>query len=171
LIQQANHQQSSAGGRKVPGLSNMPGSAGIQRRAQQQPPQQQQQQDSGRSSYPSEGRSFIAENAKKVIHQSRALASARQQQQQDESKETSGGGQAQERSIAKHENFGKVPAYLQEAKSHLAAQKAAVEEKQKEKELGIPPGMVLMPEDQRLKTLAVLNESQSEEEWCERLCG
>ena len=99
-----------------------------------------------------DGRSFITENAKSVIRASKALASSR-----DESKEAHSTP-----SIQKHDNFGKVPAYLKEAKADLAAKKAAIEAEQAEKASGIPPGMVLMPEDQRLKTLEVLNESTSQ---------
>lgn len=98
-------------------------------------------------------RSYIASNAKKVIAASRAMASAR-----DEAKESipaNGGG------IAKHDNFGRVPAYLTEAKNNLAAKKAQQAAEEQEKNSGVPPGMILMPEDQRIKTLEVLNESQN----------
>jgi hypothetical protein len=53
-----------------------------------------------------------------------------------------------------------VPQYIRDQQAAMAQAKAAAEAAKKEKELGIPPGMVLMPEEQRLNTLAVLQESQ-----------
>jgi hypothetical protein len=62
--------------------------------------------------------------------------------------------------VFKHSNYGKVPVYLQEYKEELAANKAEKERVKKEKDMGIPDGMILMPEEQRLQTLQILNESK-----------
>ena len=130
---------------------------------------QAQQNGGGGGGASHDGRSFIAANARKVIQTSKALASARSNQSDERGAGTEPLGQflsshpasapAPTASIAKHDNYGKVPAYIRAQQSDMAAAKARAAEEAKEKELGIPPGMILMPEDQRLHTLAVLQEN------------
>lgn len=142
LVSHANNASTHTGRGGVPSINGIPSGQSARRVP-----------SSMQAGYGETGqKSYIAENAKKVIQASRALASART----DESKEPAAAS-----GVSKHENFGRVPAYLTEAKNHLAAKKAAVEAESKQKDLGIPNGMILMPEDQRVKTLEVLNESQS----------
>jgi len=68
---------------------------------------------------------------------------------------------AQAAGAHRHENYGKVPAYIVEAKQQLEQAKAAKAAEAAEKKLGIPPGMILMPEEQRLQTLKVLQENHA----------
>lgn len=136
---------------------------------------QAQQHAGGGGGGAHDGRSFINENARKVIQSSKAMASARSNQS-DERVGGGGGGAGAEplgqflsshpasapapaASISKHANYGQVPAYIRAQQSDMAAAKARAAEQAKEKDLGIPPGMILMPEDQRLHTLAVLQEN------------
>eukprot|EP00937_MAST-01D_sp_MAST-1D-sp2_P005898 g5898.t1 len=60
----------------------------------------------------------------------------------------------------KHSSFGRVPAYLHSRK----AQWAAAEEQRREAagDPNCPPGMALMPEAERLETLAALKKSEAE---------
>lgn len=60
------------------------------------------------------------------------------------------------------ENYGKVPAYLQERKVELA--NAAARRKALEEAEAIRPGMRLMPEDERVQTLGLLQRSRAETE-------
>jgi hypothetical protein len=94
---------------------------------------------------------FVRANAKAVIAQSKQLSTAR------EEKDSGANGSL-------HENYGRVPQYLLDANANAASKKTAAQEAEKEKQSGVPKGMVLMPEDQRIKTLEVLNESQSDGE-------
>lgn len=62
----------------------------------------------------------------------------------------------------KKEEYGKVPRYLQNIKVGLAQQHA---EKQAAKEAAmVPPGMRIMPEEERLEMLGILNESRQDVE-------
>ena len=62
----------------------------------------------------------------------------------------------------KKEEYGKVPRYLQNIKVGLAKQHA---EQQAAKEAAlIPPGMRMMPEDERLEMLGILEESRRDVE-------
>lgn len=125
-----------------------------------------------------ERRSFITENAKKVIQTSKVMASARSNYPDEYSSRGGGGGGQQQQqgeflsstssssygagvgaSIQKHDNYGRVPAYIQAQKAEAAARLAEEQAQQSKKDLGIPEGMILMPEEQRLNTLAVLQEN------------
>lgn len=60
------------------------------------------------------------------------------------------------------EEYGKVPRYLQNIKVGLARQHA---EKQAAKEAAlVPPGMRIMPEEERLEMLGILDESRQDTE-------
>ena len=62
----------------------------------------------------------------------------------------------------KKEEYGKVPRYLQNIKVGLAQQHA---EKQAAKEAAmVPPGMRIMPEEERLDMLGILDESRQDVE-------
>ena len=62
----------------------------------------------------------------------------------------------------KKEEYGKVPRYLQNIKVGLAQQHA---EKQAAKEAAmVPPGMRIMPEEERLEMLGILDESRQDVE-------
>lgn len=62
----------------------------------------------------------------------------------------------------KKEEYGKVPRYLQNIKLGLAQQHA---EQQAAKEAAmVPPGMRIMPEDERLEMLGILEESRQDVE-------
>lgn len=62
----------------------------------------------------------------------------------------------------KKEEYGKVPRYLQNIKVGLAKQHA---EQQAAKEAAmIPPGMRMMPDDERLEMLGILEESRRDVE-------
>jgi hypothetical protein len=59
----------------------------------------------------------------------------------------------------KHEEFGRVPQYIQERKRKKEEEE---EERRKKEELlkECPPGMIIMPEEERLETLRILQESK-----------
>lgn len=60
----------------------------------------------------------------------------------------------------KHEEFGRVPKYLEERKQQWQDQE---DEKQRRRpDPNCPPGMILMPESERLNTLEVLQQSHEE---------
>lgn len=60
------------------------------------------------------------------------------------------------------EEYGKVPRYLQNIKLGLARQHA---DKQAAKEAAmVPPGMRIMPEEERLEMLGILDESRQDVE-------
>jgi hypothetical protein len=60
----------------------------------------------------------------------------------------------------KHEEFGKVPQYLEERKAKWAAEED--ERKRRMPDPDCPPGMCLMPENERQDTLRTLEESREE---------
>lgn len=60
-----------------------------------------------------------------------------------------------------HEDFGKVPEYLRERREEEAERRAWREEEARRREL-CPPGMVLLPEDERVATLAKLRGNKQE---------
>ena len=63
----------------------------------------------------------------------------------------------------KHKSFGQVPAYLNNVKKEVQNEKRAVEEMVRAQQPGnCPPGMRLMPEDERLEMLRTLKESMKE---------
>mmetsp|Transcript_12775 Transcript_12775/g.34834 ORF Transcript_12775/g.34834 Transcript_12775/m.34834 type:complete len:297 (-) Transcript_12775:213-1103(-) len=62
----------------------------------------------------------------------------------------------------KKQDYGRVPSYLLERKIELAAQQEA-EERMKEAAL-IPPGMRLLPDEERLETLAILAKNKQDVE-------
>lgn len=59
-----------------------------------------------------------------------------------------------------HEEFGKVPEYLEERKAKWAKEKEDM--KKRMPDPSCPPGMTLMPEEERLSTLEVLKGSKEE---------
>ncbi|CAE7681490.1 Enkd1 [Symbiodinium microadriaticum] len=59
-----------------------------------------------------------------------------------------------------HEAYGRVPGYLQNRKAQWAD--AAEERRRNAPDPNCPPGMCLMPEDERIETLRTLNGSKSE---------
>jgi hypothetical protein len=61
---------------------------------------------------------------------------------------------------SKHKQYGKVPAYIEGYKKE-AAEKQAMKQAEQEKAL-LPPGMRLMPEEERMETLMMLKNSQTE---------
>jgi hypothetical protein len=65
-----------------------------------------------------------------------------------------------DRVSSKHEEYGRVPEYLQERKAKWA--ELEEETRRKLPDPNCPPGMCLMPEEERLNTLKVLNESKEE---------
>ena len=60
----------------------------------------------------------------------------------------------------KHSSFGRVPDYLEQRKAEWRAKEEELEKKKADK--GCPPGMCLMPDDERLKTLETLELSKVE---------
>lgn len=60
----------------------------------------------------------------------------------------------------KHEEFGRVPAYLEERKAQWAEE--AEDERRRQPDPSCPAGMRLMPEAERLQTLEILKQSQAE---------
>jgi len=143
---QAQRQQppSSLGNRG--GISAVPRLSMHEGASAQAAPQSQPQHRSSRS--------FVAENAKRVIASSKALASSR-------SIAHDGDAAAAAAAPGKHENYGRVPAYLQEQKAAMAAKKAEESAARAQKDANIPDGMVLMPEDQRRDMLAVLQQNHA----------
>ena len=61
---------------------------------------------------------------------------------------------------AKHDNFGKVPDYIEQRKAKWAAEKEEL--KKRMPDPNCPPGMKLMPDEERLETLEVLLKSRTE---------
>lgn len=61
---------------------------------------------------------------------------------------------------AKHDNFGKVPDYIEQRKAKWAAEKE--EMKKRMPDPNCPPGMKLMPDEERMETLEVLLQSRTE---------
>ena len=61
---------------------------------------------------------------------------------------------------AKHDNFGKVPDYIEQRKAKWAAEKE--EMKKRMPDPNCPPGMKLMPDEERRETLEVLLQSRTE---------
>lgn len=103
---------------------------------------------SHRSSLSQENKNYVSENAKSVIRQSRERIASRDSSRPEEKENGK-----------KHENFGKVPSYIldRKAKAEEEARKKAEEDAARNN--GIPPGMILMPEEERLATLATLQEN------------
>ena len=64
------------------------------------------------------------------------------------------------RDLSNYKNQGQVPEYLQRRKEELADMEQ--EYRRREEEADLPPGMTLMPEDERLETLSILNEKKAE---------
>lgn len=88
---------------------------------------------------PRSDRDFISTNAREVIEAKPVLP--------------------QDEKPAKPATYGKVPKYLEERKELLAEAKAREEARAAD---GCPPGMHLMPEEERLETLHVLQASKDE---------
>lgn len=65
-----------------------------------------------------------------------------------------------ERDSARHEEFGRVPEYLEERKARWAEQEA--ERRRNAPDPNCPPGMCLMPDEERRNTLEVLQRSREE---------
>jgi hypothetical protein len=61
---------------------------------------------------------------------------------------------------AKHQNFGKVPDYIEQRKAKWAAEKE--EMKKRMPDPNCPPGMKLMPDEERKETLEILVQSRVE---------
>lgn len=172
-------QQGYGGGNGGPprGISSIrvPSQQHQQQQQQYQQPPSQQSHYSDNSNNNGDRRSFIAENAKKVIQTSKQLASARSnhpddyagQQQGEFLSSTSsssaygsgGGGAGGGASIQKHNDYGRVPQYIQDGRARESERRAREAEEESRKALGVPEGMVLMGEEQRLQTLAVLQEN------------
>jgi hypothetical protein len=62
--------------------------------------------------------------------------------------------------ISRHREFGRVPEYLEERKAQW--QEAEVERKKRLPDPSCPPGMCVMPEDERVATLETLQQSRRE---------
>lgn len=60
----------------------------------------------------------------------------------------------------RHEEYGKVPQYLEDRKAEWAEQEA--EQRRRRPDPDCPPGMILMPEAERISTLQVLEQSREE---------
>ncbi|KAL3158708.1 hypothetical protein ABBQ32_011446 [Trebouxia sp. C0010 RCD-2024] len=102
----------------------------------------------------SAGRDFVTENIIDGTEKQAASAAARRKREEAERQE-------KERWLKKEE-YGKVPRYLHNIKVGLAQQHA---EKQAAKEAAmVPPGMRIMPEEERLEMLGILNESRQDVE-------
>ncbi|DBB14932.1 hypothetical protein WJX82_003150 [Trebouxia sp. C0006] len=100
----------------------------------------------------SAGRDFVTENIIDSTEKQAASAAARRQREEE-------ARQQRERWLTKEE-YGKVPRYLQNIKVGLARQHA---DKQAAKEAAlVPPGMRIMPEDERLEMLGILDESRQD---------
>jgi hypothetical protein len=67
---------------------------------------------------------------------------------------------AQQQQQAKHEDYGRVPDYLEERKAQWAEQEA--ERRRRMPDPNCPPGMCLMPEAERRNTLDTLQSSKEE---------
>jgi hypothetical protein len=61
---------------------------------------------------------------------------------------------------SKHDDYGRVPAYIEERKAQWAEQREEVRRRMPDPDC--PPGMRLMPEAERLQTLEILKSSQAE---------
>ena len=68
----------------------------------------------------------------------------------------------------RHESYGKVPDYIIERR--LAEQKAREVEEANRPDPDVPPGLTLMPEEERLETLRLLEESTQALPFKLRLC-
>lgn len=66
----------------------------------------------------------------------------------------------QEEGDYRHEEFGRLPKYLQDRKQQWADQEE--EKRRRRPDPDCPPGMILMPESERLSTLEVLQQSHEE---------
>ena len=58
------------------------------------------------------------------------------------------------------DNFGKVPKYLEKFKEEAKEKSDVIEAKKAAKMAGCPPGTKLMPEEERLQTLADLEDNK-----------
>ena len=61
---------------------------------------------------------------------------------------------------AKHDNFGRVPEYIEQRKAKIAAEKEEIRKRLPDP--NCPPGMKLMPDEERRGTLEVLLKSRTE---------
>ena len=61
---------------------------------------------------------------------------------------------------SKHEEYGRVPEYLEERKAKWAEEEEEV--RRRRPDPNCPPGMCLMPEEERVQTLEVLQQSKAE---------
>lgn len=102
----------------------------------------------------SAGRDFVTENIIDGTEKQAAAAAARRRKQEAE--------RLQKERWLNKEEYGKVPRYLQNIKLGLARQHA---DKQAAKEAAmVPPGMRIMPEEERLEMLGILDESRQDVE-------
>ena len=67
---------------------------------------------------------------------------------------------SEDREEIKHESYGKVPQYLEDRKAKWAAEQEEIRRRRPDPDC--PPGMRLMPEQERVETLRVLQESREE---------
>jgi hypothetical protein len=67
--------------------------------------------------------------------------------------------QLEDKDEALHESYGKVPQYIVDRKRIQDEEEERIREEE-ERRNSCPPGMVLMPEDERLETLKVLNDNK-----------
>ena len=70
------------------------------------------------------------------------------------------GNSEKDRGDVRHEDFGRVPEYLEERKARWAEEES--ERRRRAPDPNCPPGMCLMPESERLGTLEVLQKSKNE---------
>jgi hypothetical protein len=68
---------------------------------------------------------------------------------------------AEEVSISKRENYGRVPEYLEARKAKWAAEEE-VARREREIKAACPPGHRMMPEEERVETLALVTKSLEE---------
>jgi len=97
---------------------------------------------------PRSNRNFIQENAREAPFADMDLRAREEQRKKDERKAEA---------ASKHSDFGKVPNYLLERQTQLMQEK---QRKLEAEDRDCPPGMVRLPDDERLRTLAALRESK-----------
>ena len=69
-------------------------------------------------------------------------------------------GDEKQEEVKRHDSFGRVPQYLEQRKSQWEEEKEEI--RRRAPDPNCPPGMKLMPEEERLHTLEVLRTSQIE---------
>eukprot|EP00003_Mantamonas_plastica_P029456 TRINITY_DN697_c0_g3_i3.p1 TRINITY_DN697_c0_g3~~TRINITY_DN697_c0_g3_i3.p1 ORF type:complete len:411 (+),score=148.34 TRINITY_DN697_c0_g3_i3:638-1870(+) len=121
------------------------------------------------SSTSSSKRDFIRENARKA-GQTRPLSSRSTQSgagtnRSSVSRQSQRGNRengSESNRSSKHSAYGKVPEYLQQRKAELEEQKRLEEEALAEIDYDCPPGMVALPDEERVETLERLVNTKKE---------